>query len=186
MYLDRKPRRSGFTLIELLVVIAIIAILIGLLLPAIQKVREAAARTQCQNNLKQLALACHNYENTYQMFPVYGVSTPYQQGWVALVLPYLEQVSIRNIYNYDSANWFDAVNDSPRMSPVKTFLCPSGQPNRVGSCMAYVNGAYRALHRGRLGLHEHLGSRLRPRHDARHADGHVHALRRHRQRRIDL
>ncbi len=134
------PRYRGFTLIELLVVIAIIGILIALLLPAVQKVREAANRMKCQNNLKQLALACHNYESAFERFPVSSTSTPYQQGWVALILPYLEQENIRNIYKYDTANWYDPVNDTPRMSQVKTFLCPSADEGRVGSCLAYYGG----------------------------------------------
>ena len=123
-------RRNGFTLVELLVVIAIIGVLVALLLPAVQAAREAARRSQCSNNMKQLALACLNHEQTQRVLPQAwywpdnspGVS--YYYGWGTVILPYLEAKTIYDLYNF-KADWFDPANQSIVNKKIETFLCPT-------------------------------------------------------------
>src|SRR4051812_6508501 len=131
----RSPSRRAFTLIELLVVIAIIAVLIGLLLPAVQKVRAAAARMQCANNLKQIGLAMHNHESTYGYFPTSGAESAAfgmtgvgfeTMGWAYQLLPYVEQDNLHKIGETSGPyNWNPTLGKAMVEVPVKTYLCPA-------------------------------------------------------------
>jgi len=123
-----RVQRPAFTLIELLVVIAIIAILIGLLLPAVQKVRAAAARLACSNNLKQMGLAVHNYAATNQdCFPKYDGANR-RLGWTTLLLPYLEQDNVYKMID-QTQSWYVSLNGCQNRAAgqirIKTFVCPA-------------------------------------------------------------
>lgn len=126
-------RRRGFTLIELLVVIAIIAILIALLLPAVQQAREAARRSQCRNNLKQLGLALHNYHDNYQVFPmglsdtVWGNTEITGDGWAwgAAILPFLDQSPLFNQFNFNTNPYSASGNQALGATALTVFSCPS-------------------------------------------------------------
>lgn len=146
-----SSKRDGFTLIELLVVIAIIAILIGLLLPAIQKVREAAARSQCSNNLKQIGVGMHNFHDSYKRY-TYGWAnetgqfapkntTAYGDGtfwyhrrdcWFQRLLPYIEQNALFETYEADRTQYIHAITNTIATTQINTMVCPS-DPGAPGS-----------------------------------------------------
>jgi prepilin-type N-terminal cleavage/methylation domain-containing protein/prepilin-type processing-associated H-X9-DG protein len=121
-----RKRRAGFTLIELLVVIAIIAVLIGLLVPAVQKVRESAARAQCQNNLRQCGIGLHNFHSVYQKFPAprgfFQFFPTVQDGWCWAILPFIEQDGV-----YNQVNNAQTVQDfeTAISHEIPTYICPS-------------------------------------------------------------
>ena len=134
----KKRLRKGFTLIELLVVIAIIAILIGLLLPAVQKVREAAARTQSQNNLKQFGLAIHNYNDAISHMPPafveYGAGKGYKDGsWLVHILPYVEQDNLKRLVDANTATSGQYYAITYNQSPPKVFINPTDPSQSNGA-----------------------------------------------------
>ena len=146
-------RRKGFTLIELLVVIAIIAVLVSLLLPAVQQAREAARRTQCKNNLKQIGLALHNYHDVHLAFPIAmyldlysgGEAADSQWGWASMVLPYMDQANLFNQLIVGPNFLVQAANDPVRRklltTPVPTFICPSDPEDGVNRNRPFMQKA---------------------------------------------
>ncbi|MBT5020896.1 MAG: DUF1559 domain-containing protein, partial [Planctomicrobium sp.] len=128
-------QRRGFTLVELLVVIAVMVTLMGLLMPAVQQAREAARRTRCQNNLKQIGLALHNYHDQFQIFPPESIwaapegSTwaPRNFTWIELILPMLDQGSLNNAIDFNRPIWNQSLPDGQLITSVQLDIlrCPS-------------------------------------------------------------
>lgn len=136
MNLLRSRRRMGFTLIELLVVIAIIGVLIGLLLPAVQKVREAANRTKCNNNLKQMGLAVHSYHDVFQQMPPSRVG-PQHATWFVVILPYLEQDALYR--QWDLSKTYYQQSAAVQNAFVSTYICPTRRSGAMPSTQYEVS-----------------------------------------------
>jgi prepilin-type N-terminal cleavage/methylation domain-containing protein len=180
----RRKNSKGFTLIELLVVIAIIAVLIGLLLPAVQKVREAANRMSCTNNLKQLALACHLHADAFGTLPASNVvvltgpdpaseaSYTYYENWCLKILPYIEQANLAAQYDFTKAYDRQPVSGQKvQQTFVKVFSCPSdpdanqiGQPwtGYVGPTVNGVTGFMTGSYRANCGVNNNVKSWSNP------------------------
>jgi len=126
-------KRQAFTLVELLVVIAIIGILIALLLPAVQAAREAARRSQCVNNLRQLGLGFQNYHDVWGQFPLPGMIAN-QLGWTASILAFIEQKPIYDQMDWNAGNYMDAGKIKHAANRIPVYLCPSGDQTH-GICL---------------------------------------------------
>ena len=162
----KRHRFQAFTLIELLVVIAIIAVLIALLLPAVQQAREAARRSSCKNNLKQLGLAMHNYHDTHLVFP-YGFTTDSdgathkRDSWFQRILPQLEQSAMSNMYEADRTPYIHEMSRSAAdlqvrkipQTPIAVFTCPSD-----GSSPGYGGSGYQEIFQGNYAVNAGAGN----------------------------
>jgi len=181
-----KQKWRGFTLIELLVVIAIIAVLIALLLPAVQQAREAARRTQCKNNLKQLGLACHNYHDTAKQFPQnYDGRAALQDrtaggqwqggtgcfGWIVMALPYLDQAPLYNRFNFNdqdptpgsadplgSLGWTSQYNTTLAVTVLPALMCPSNPQENKQIPWVAGNGGSQNYNRTPVGRSDYTGN----------------------------
>ncbi len=155
--MTRSSRRTAFTLIELLVVIAIIAILIGLLLPAVQKVREAAARMKCSNNLKQVALACHNYESANAALPSGGTRAPAYLSGMVFLLPYFEEGNRFALWQTNQSPYTPA-NLPARTQDLSLLLCPSDSAAAFRTTVA----SGQTYNHGRTNYHPNFGGSADP------------------------